>query len=222
MTAEFDATPAAPGENAAMTERSGRRLEILSAILLGLAATATAWSAYWSAIYGGDAIKGYAESNSLTSRAADVYGDATGQYNYDRSLFLQYAEMLLTDRTDVADAFRGNFFSENLSATVDWYDTTGDEITDPFDTEAGSPYGLDEWGVGNDLTERADRAYQNAVATDDKGDRFDLSTVFLALALFFGGIATVFQRRLPQVGTLVVGAVSFTIGVGAVVWAHLA
>jgi hypothetical protein len=77
-------------------------------------------------------------------------------------------------------------------------------------------------GVGNDLTERADRAYQNAVATDDKGDRFDLSTVFLALALFFGGIATVFQRRLPQVGMLVVGAVSFTIGVGAVVWAHLA
>jgi hypothetical protein len=81
MTAEFEATPAAPTENAAMAERSGRRLEILSAILLGLAATATAWSAYWSAIYGGDAIKGYAESNSLTSRAADVYGDATGQYN---------------------------------------------------------------------------------------------------------------------------------------------
>jgi hypothetical protein len=218
MSPEFDATQ----ETARASESRSRRLEILAAILLGLAATATAWSAYWSAIYGGDSIKGYAESNSLTSQATDVYGDATGQYNYDRSLFLQYAELRLTDQGDVADAFRENFFSDNLSATVDWYDQTGDEITDPFDADSGSPYGLDEWGVGNDLMDRADQAYQDAVATDDKGDRFDLSTVFLALALFFGGIATVFQRHRPQVGTLAVGAVSFTIGVGAVVWAHLA
>jgi hypothetical protein len=218
MTTEFPA----PQETASVSENRSRRLEILAAILLGLAATATAWSAYWSAIYGGDAIKGYAESNSLTSQAVDVYGDATGQYNYDRTLFLQYAQLRMTDQGDVADAFRENFFSENLSATVDWYDGTGAEVTDPFDTDAGSPYGLDEWGVGNDLDAQADRAYQNAVATDDKGDRFDLATVFLALALFFGGIATVFQRHLPQVGTLVIGTASFTIGVGAVVWAHLA
>ena len=33
---------------------------------------ATAWSAYWSAIYDGNAIQGYAQSNTLTSQAADV------------------------------------------------------------------------------------------------------------------------------------------------------
>jgi hypothetical protein len=222
MTAEYTATPMPPSGDPALTESTGRRLEILAAILLGLAAVATAWSAYWSAIYGGDAIMGYAESNSLTSQAADVYGDATGQYNYDRTLFLQYAELRLTDQEEVADAFRANFFSDNLSETVDWYDGTGDEVTDPFDADSGSPYALEEWAAGNDLSEQADRAYQDAVATDDKGDRFDLSTVFLALALFFGGIATVFRRYLPQVGTLAVGAVSFVIGAGAVVWAHLA
>jgi hypothetical protein len=221
MSAEFPA-PTSPADIAARAESSDRRLEILAAVLLGLAAVATAWSAYWSAIYGGDAIKGYAESNSLTSEAVDVYGDATGQYNYDRTLFLQYAQLRLTDQPDVADAFRENFFSDNLAETVDWYDETGDDVTDPFDADAGSPYALEEWATGNDLTEEADRAYQNAVATDDKGDRFDLSTVFLALALFFGGIATVFQRRSPQVGTLTVGAASFVIGIGAVIWAHLA
>jgi hypothetical protein len=183
---------------------------------------ATAWSAYWSAIHGGDAIMGYAESNSLTSEAVDVYGDATGQFNYDRTLFLQYAQLRLTDQPEVADALRESFFSDNLAETADWYDGTGDEVTDPFDADSGSPYALEEWATGNELTEQADSAYQNAVATDDKGDRFDLSTVFLALALFFGGIATVFQRRSPQVGTLAVGAASFVIGAGAVVWAHLA
>jgi hypothetical protein len=215
-------SPESPTTTAAATEDRDRRLEILAAILLGLAAVATAWSAYWSAIYGGNAIEGYAVSNTLTSQAADVYGDGTGQYNYDRTLFLQYAELRITGDEESADALRESFFSDSLAETVDWYDTTGDDVTDPFDTDAGSPYALAEWAAGNELSEQADQAYQDAVAADDKGDRFDLSTVFLALALFFGGIATVFQRRLPQVSTLVVGAASFGIGVGAVVWAHLA
>ncbi|RBY86859.1 DUF4337 family protein [Blastococcus sp. TF02A-26] len=202
-------------------EPSSRRMEFASAILLGLAAVATAWSAYWAAMYGGDAIAGYAQANTLTSQAADVYGDATGQYNYDRTLFLQYAELRLTGDEATADALRDNFFSENLEETVDWYDTTGDEVTDPFDADAGSPYALEEWAEGNELSEEADRVYQEATANDDQGDKFDLATVFLALSLFFGGIATVFRRHLPQVATIAVGTAGLVIGVGAVVWAHV-
>ncbi|WP_245852489.1 DUF4337 family protein [Blastococcus aggregatus] len=71
------------------------------------------------------------------------------------------------------------------------------------------------------MSEEADAAYQDAVAADDKGDRFDLATVFLALSLFFGGIATVFRRHLPQVATLAIGGAGLLIGGGAVVWAHL-
>ncbi|MGY1814601.1 DUF4337 family protein [Blastococcus sp. SYSU D00820] len=202
-------------------ERHGRRMELVAAVLLGLAAVATAWSAYWSAIYGGNAIQGYAQANTLTSQAADIYGDATGQFNYDRTLFLQYAQALIAGQPQVADALRDNYFSENLEETVQWYDTTGDEVTDPFDADAGSPYALPEWAEGNELSEQADATYQQAVADDDQGDKFDLSTVFLALSLFFGGIATVFRRRLPQYATLTVGGAGLVIGVGAVVWAHL-
>ncbi|MBN1091919.1 DUF4337 family protein [Blastococcus sp. TML/M2B] len=218
MSTEF-AAPATPADPDARD--GGRRTEILAAFLLGLAAVATAWSAYWSAIYGGNAIQGYAQSNTLTSQAADVYGDATGQYNFDRTLFLQYAELRITGQEEAADVLRESFFSDSLAETVDWYDTTGDEVTDPFDADAGSPYSLAEWAQGNALSEEADAAYQEAVAADDKGDRFDLATVFLALSLFFGGIATVFRRYLPQVATLAIGGAGLLIGGGAVLWAHL-
>ena len=214
------ATPTAD-DPAEKEERTSRRMEFAAAILLGLAAVATAWSAYWAAMYGGDAIAGYAQANTLTSQAADIYGDATGQYNYDRSLFLQYAELRITGDEATADAMRASFFSENLEETVDWYDTTGDEVTDPFDADAGSPYALEEWAEGNELSDEADRVYQEATANDDQGDEFDLATVFLALSLFFGGIATVFRRHLPQVATIGVGTAGLVIGVGAVVWAHL-
>jgi hypothetical protein len=78
-------------DDAAGEQTTGRRMEFAAAILLGLAAIATAWAAYWSAMFGGDAIAGYSQANTLTSQAADIYGDANGQFNYDRTLFLQYA-----------------------------------------------------------------------------------------------------------------------------------
>jgi len=214
---------ASPADDAAAEreERTSRRVEFAAAVLLGLAAVATAWSAYWSAMYGGDAVAGYARANTLTSQAADVYGDATGQYNYDRTLFLQYAGQMISGDAAGAQALRADFFSDTLEETVAWYDATGDDVTDPFDADAGSPYALPEWAEGNDLSEQADRVYQQAVADDDQGDKFDLATVFLALSLFFGGIATVFRRRLPQLATVGIGTAGLAIGTGAVLWAHL-
>ena len=211
----------ADDSGAGSDEGASRRMEIAAAILLRLAAIATAWSAYWSAIYGGDAIAGYSEANTLTGKAADIYGDATGQFNYDRTLFLQYAQLVYSGDPESAIAMRQNFFSDNLEETVAWYDVSGAEVTDPFDAESGSPYALEEWAEGNDLSEEADLVYQEAVANDDKGDKFDLATVFLALSLFFGGIATMFRRRLPQLATVGIGTTGLAIGAGAVLWAHL-
>jgi hypothetical protein len=219
--AQHAAHPADAAAAAENEERTGRRMELAAAVLLGLAAIATAWSAYWSATFGGDAIAGYSQANTLTSQAADVYGDATGQFNYDRTLFLQYAGLVLDGNADGAEAMRANFFSDNLEQTVAWYDVSGEDVTDPFDDDAGSPYVLEEWAEGNDLSDRADRVYQQAVADDDQGGKFDLATVFLALSLFFGGIATVFRRRLPQLATVGIGTAGLVIGTGAVLWAHL-
>ena len=122
----------------------------------------------------------------------------------------------------MALGFRESFFSPALEETVTWYETAGDDVTDPFDGDAGSPYALEEWAGGNELAEQADATYQQAVATDDQGDRFDLAAVFLALALFFGGIATVFRREATQLITLAVGGLGLVVGLGAVAWAHLA
>jgi hypothetical protein len=60
-----DATPAEPVETPA--ERTHRFLELGAALVLGLAATATAFAAYESGSLGGDAIAGYSEANNLTS-----------------------------------------------------------------------------------------------------------------------------------------------------------
>ncbi|MEI4280460.1 hypothetical protein [Klenkia terrae] len=60
-----DVTPAEPVETPA--ERTHRFLELGAALVVGLAATATAFAAYESGSLGGDAIAGYSEANNLTS-----------------------------------------------------------------------------------------------------------------------------------------------------------
>ncbi|MCW2584426.1 MAG: hypothetical protein JWQ53_3216 [Klenkia sp.] len=205
-----DVTPA-PAEET-REDRRHRFLELGAAMVLGLAATATAFAAYESGKLGGDAIAGYSEANNLTSQAADVYGDANGQFNYDRGLFLTYAGYLVTGDTETADVFRDQFMSENLQTTIDWYDQTGDEVTDPFDEEAGSPYALPEYAQGNDLTEQSEATFAAARAADEQGGQFDVATVLLALSLFFAGIASVFTAFLPQAVMLGVGTVGLLAG----------
>ena len=194
------------------SERRSRMLELGAALVLGLSATATAFAAYESGELGGDAIAGYSEANNLTSQSADVYGDANGQFNYDRGLFLSYAGYLVTGDTDTADVFRSQFMSENLQATIDWYDQTGDEVTDPFDEDAGSPYALPEYAQGNDLAAQSDTVFAAARASDEKGGQFDVATVLLALSLFFAGIASVFRSVLPQAVMLGVGTLGLVAG----------
>ncbi|SDO52118.1 protein of unknown function [Klenkia soli] len=102
--------------------------------------------------------------------------------------------------------------SENLQTTIDWYDQTGDEVTDPFDTDAGSPYALEEYAQGNDLTEQSESVFAAARAADEQGGQFDVATVFLALSLFFAGIASVFKSLVPQAVMLGVGTVGLVVG----------
>lgn len=206
-----DVTPAA-GPAETREEKRSRFLELGAALVLGLSATATAFAAYQSGVLGGDAIAGYSEANNLTSQAADVYGDANGQFDYDRGLFLTYAGYLVTGDADTADVFRDQFMSENLQTTIDWYDQTGDEVTDPFDTDAGSPYALEEYAQGNELTEQSDSVFAQARANDEQGGQFDVATVLLALSLFFAGIASVFRSFVPQAVMLGVGTLGFLAG----------
>ncbi|SFK97174.1 DUF4337 family protein [Geodermatophilus ruber] len=205
------------------TESRERRLEIIAAVLLGLAAVATAWSAYWSAIFGGNAIQGYAQANTFTSQVSEAYGEGDTQKAFDQSLFVTYAaELFRGDPEGLAAYIYSDVATDEFRAAIDWFNTTGDEVISPFDVDSGSPYAVPGYERGNGYLAEADAAYQEAVAADDKGDRFDLAAVFLALSLFFGGIATVFKRRLPQLVTLTVGSVGFVIGLGAVIWAHMA
>lgn len=204
MSDVFIETPAEPAES---------RLPIIAAILLGIAATLTAVSAYQAALEDGDSIKGYAESTRLLNDANFFFIQGNQTTAEDQALFVEYALSTETDPSGEIAAYLETLMSPELLEAVEWWKATDDALT-PFDELEGNPYTVADYEEGQALEDQASQAFEAGAAADDKGDEFELATVLLALTLFFAGIATLFRRRVVSIALLVVGATSLVLGAG--------
>lgn len=203
MTEPFIETPAEPAQD---------WLQLFAAILLGLAATLTALSAYNAALADGDALKGYSSSTQTLSRANSLYATADQVTALDQQLFINYATAAQKD--EELAAYLQSLMRPELQAALDWWSDPKVTADTPFDvTEGnGNPYTVADFDDAIDLDVTADEEFAAGQEADDLGDKFELSTVFFALTLFFGGVATLFTRRYVSLGLLGVGVLTLLIG----------
>ncbi len=177
-------------------------LEVVAALLLGVAGVLTAYAAYYGALAGGDALKGYTESTKSTSEANGYYNEGDAIYNGDQSLFVEYQLLVEQGNQDTADVLKDNLFSDALTAATDaWLEIpAGEGPLTPLDMPE---YVIESYAQGDELSEEADAKFAAAAEIDDQGDNFDLASVYLAVALFFAGIGTLFKVRKIQIGMLI-------------------
>jgi len=177
-------------------------IELCAAILLGIAGVLTAYAAYNGSLADGDALKGYTQSSRTTADANGFYTDYAQTYNADQALFLQYQLLVEKGDQDTADVVKDNLFSDALTvATEAWLATPeGEGAATPLDTDE---YVIESLQSADELTQQADDEFNAAQKVDDDGDNFDLATVFLAVSLFFAGIAALFKVRKIQIAMLI-------------------
>lgn len=174
------------------------RLNIAVAVLLGIAATLTAFAAYSASIQDGKALDAYTTSNAQLSDANFFYSDGNSTSASDNSLVVAYAQANFAGDTDQADYLQ-TLMRPELSDAVDWWNATDSAVT-PFDDDPDNPYYIASYDDADAAQAAADSAYDDAVAAGNKGDDYQLAAVLFALTLFFGGISTLFRRRfLPWV-----------------------
>lgn len=183
-------------------ESSFEWLELVAALLLGIAGLLTAYAAYYGSLAGGDALQGYTKSSRTTADANGFYTDYGQTYAADQALFTQYQVLVQRGDQDTADVLKDNLFSPELvTATDAWLAIPeGEGPPTPLDTDQ---YQIESLTSAQALTEQADAEFAEAAKIDDQGDNFDLASVYLAVALFFAGIATLFKVRKIQKGLLV-------------------
>ena len=181
------------------------RTELFAAILLGIAATLTAVSAFFSAAAGGDELAAFNTSTAKLTDANFFFQQGNQTIASDSQLFVAF---LQAEQTGTESGFITDLMSESLEASVDDWNTN-DEVFTPFDSEF---YVVDDFATAEGLQAESDAALEDAEEAGGRGDKLDLSTVVFAAALFVGGIISGFRKRSLQLSMLGVGTVLTVIG----------
>jgi hypothetical protein len=192
-------------------------LAIAAAVMLGIAATLTAWSAYRESLTSDLVLKNYSEQQATIALANDTYGRADQQETLETTLFLNWAIATSTGNADAA-AYLEVVMSDEVYAAVEWWNAEPTETSPPTPFDGSNPYFADLPSQlltveGDALLAEAEGLRVSAEEADGTSDRFDLANVFFAVVLFVAGLTTIVQRRSIQIGFLALGTVGLIGGV---------
>ncbi len=175
-------------------QRTARWFEVITAIMLGMVAVATAWSGYQAARWGGVQSTAYARASAL--RVASTH-DSTlaGQLRlYDLALVNSWLDAYTQGNSKLANIYEKRFRPEFRPVFAAWL------ATDPFhnpNAPAGPlympQYKLSLEDQANQLDAQAAKIFQEGQAANQQGDDYVLNAVFLATVLFLTAIAERFE-----------------------------
>lgn len=181
---------------------SGRDvIELLSTILLVVAAVATSWSSYEAARWHGEQAKATSQTNAIRIDAARASDLANAQAQVDVATFIAWTEADLKGEDELAGFYRERFRPEFEPAFEAWL--AANPRTDP--TAPPTPFLMKEYQVAakQEAAELDAQAAASAARVGDyiqRADNYVLSVVMYAVALFFAGMSTkIGSRRLRAV-----------------------
>lgn len=193
-------------------DRLERLLEIISAILLGLATVATAWCGYQTSKWNGQQNQDYIDATTLRIEATDATSNANRALTIHVNLFLQYAQAVSGGNQRLAD-FLYNRFPPALKTAMDaWLATKPLENPDaPSSPFVMAEYVLAEQQKATELSNQSDEKLAHANAASAIGDQYTLLTVMFASVLFVAGIATRFKWHVVDMSVTVIATALFLI-----------
>lgn len=185
-------------------------LDVILAIVLGLAAVTAAWVAFQSSMYGGEVTTRYNEGIRATDLASQAYTEGNQNLVEDQGIFLEYVKAAYADDTDLAAYIRENLMSDDLASAIEWWETDGADFDSPF-VEENPNYVLSAFEEGAALDEEAAAHFAAAETADAEGDQYDLLLVILAVVLFLLGMVGVVRGRGLRLGLFGVGGALFAL-----------
>lgn len=196
-------------------ERTGQRLGVVAAVLLGLATVATAWAAYQANLWNGVMSTEFNESVRLSTDAGKLYQEGDALSTLDANLWVEWALATTEGNAGAADYIAGSLFSEPMVAAVAEWEAAGDDApASPFDLEG---YAQPQWAEGDALEAESQAATERAQEANQTADDYVLVTVLLAVVLFSAGIAATLDAVRLKMAFLASGTVVFVVSVGLLV-----
>jgi len=171
-------------------------LEIIAAILMSVAVVGSAYCAYQATRWSGVQATSFAEAS--TARIESLRSQTTGiqQTAYDASTTLQLIITYSEGETEIVSNLTDRFVRDEYRVYVDeWL------ALKPFENDdaPASPFELASYQnakivEAEALSDDASEKFEVALAANQTGDDYILTTVFFATVLFFTGIATKYRN----------------------------
>jgi hypothetical protein len=191
-------------------------VEIISTVLLAVAAVATAWSGYQATRWNGEQAKTAGKVNAARIDAASAANLANAQTQIDVLTFAQWVDAYAREETMLADFYFARFRPEFEPAVEAWLATRPIRNPDAPKT----PFAMPEYQLAaREESERLD-ADAEALAADvreyiQRASNYVLGVVLFSVALFFAGMSTKLTAPRLRLATLTVGCIVF---LGTLVW----
>jgi hypothetical protein len=191
-------------------------VELVSTVLLALAAVATAWSSYQATRWNGEQTKASSRTNALRFQASRAAGLAESQTEVDVATFIQWVDATANEDRELQEFYLDRFRPEFRRAFDAW------EATDPLANPDAppTPFAMDAYQLeARTEAERLDAESELSAATVrrniERSANYVLAVVLFAVSLFFAGMSTKLKAAGSRKAMLVVGCVLFLV---TVVW----
>jgi len=195
-------------------QRIDRWFQVVTAIMLGVVAVATAWSGYQATRWAGEQSTLYAQASALRVEATRV-STLAGQYKlYDSIIVNNWINAYTQGNTKLAKIFERRFRPELQVAFAAWM------ATNPFTNPNAPPgplfmpqYKVSQDAQANQLDAQAAKTFDEGQTAKEQGDAYVLNTVFLATVLFLTAIAENFTWNRIRAVILAIALVMLLFGI---------
>jgi hypothetical protein len=205
----------APGGGAGGRQR-GAWVEVVSAVLLSVAALAIAWSGYQASRWTGEQAKAFSRANAARVESTRWSNLANSQTEIDVATFTQWVDSYARKETELADFYRKRFREEFKPAVEAWIASRPLKNPDaPLTPFATPQYRLAARAESERLETKA--ATEAAVASRNiqRATNYVLGVVLFSSALFFGGISSRIGN--PRTRTVILG-IGCLVLLGGLTW----
>jgi len=186
-------------------ERRERRVDALSAVILGIAAVAATWASFQAGQWSSEQADAQSHSAIERTESTRAATDATTAEIVDTQTWLEWVTAV-NDGDQLKAVFLSNRFSEPLKvAQRAWLGSTEVNVDGvPEVIPPGTPMDLDAYVLpeqiaSNAAADRSEELIEEAGEASANSTSFVLVAVVLALVLFFAGVASKFRSPKLQV-----------------------
>jgi hypothetical protein len=193
---------AAPSR-AERARRGDRLIEVIAVLLLGVATLGSAWCGYQATRWNSQEADDAQAATDVRVEASRLFGLATQQVAYDSAIIAQFAQAYVAGNQQLTDFYLATLIRPSFLPVIEKWEAqirAGDTPTNLLQDEE---YIDAQFGDYTRAQAEADALTAKSQEASETSDKYVLTTLLLASALFFAGVTTSFRMRFPRLMLLV-------------------